>query len=104
MGRDGKRSLDVDRWGNLVPWKGEDKSEVSFRGIAAKLSPTVSKREQGTTAEMRASKNPIAVQFLSDSTEGSILERSRSHAFLGRLSDHHCCLKSSGRFVCAMFR
>lgn len=37
-------ALTSDRWGNLVPWKGEDKSKLSFRGIAAKLSPTVSKR------------------------------------------------------------
>lgn len=35
--------------------------------------------EQGTPAEMRASKNPIVVQFLSGSTEGPILERSRYH-------------------------
>ena len=39
-----KGALTSDRWGNLVPWKGEDKSKLSFRGIAAKLSPTVSKR------------------------------------------------------------
>ena len=35
--------------------------------------------EQGTPAEMRASKNPIVGQFLSGSTEGPILERSRYH-------------------------
>ena len=35
--------------------------------------------EQGTPAEMRASKNPIVIQFLSGSTEGPILERSRYH-------------------------
>lgn len=35
--------------------------------------------EQGTPAEMQASKNPIVVQFLSGSTEGPILERSRYH-------------------------
>jgi len=35
--------------------------------------------EQGTPAEMRTSKNPIVAQFLSGSTEGPILERSRYH-------------------------
>ena len=40
-------ALTSDRWGNLVPWKGEDKIGLSFRGIAAKLSPVISKRHRG---------------------------------------------------------
>jgi phospholipid/cholesterol/gamma-HCH transport system ATP-binding protein len=35
--------------------------------------------EQGTPAQMKQSKNPILVQFLSGSTEGPILERSKYH-------------------------
>ena len=46
-------ALTSDRWGNLVPWKGEDKSNLSFRGIAAKLSPTTSKRSRGRRAGNR---------------------------------------------------
>ncbi len=34
---------------------------------------------EGTPAEMRASRNPYLVQFLSGSTEGPILERSKYH-------------------------
>ena len=46
-------ALTSDRWGNLVPWQGEDKSKVSFRGIAAKLSPFTSKRDRGGRARNR---------------------------------------------------
>jgi phospholipid/cholesterol/gamma-HCH transport system ATP-binding protein len=35
--------------------------------------------EQGKPEEMRQSKNPVVVQFLSGSTEGPILERSKYH-------------------------
>jgi phospholipid/cholesterol/gamma-HCH transport system ATP-binding protein len=35
--------------------------------------------EQGTPEHMRQSKNPVVVQFLSGSTEGPILERSKYH-------------------------
>jgi phospholipid/cholesterol/gamma-HCH transport system ATP-binding protein len=35
--------------------------------------------EQGTPVQMKQSKNPILVQFLSGSTEGPILERSKYH-------------------------
>jgi phospholipid/cholesterol/gamma-HCH transport system ATP-binding protein len=35
--------------------------------------------EQGTPEHMRQSKNPVLVQFLSGSTEGPILERSKYH-------------------------
>jgi phospholipid/cholesterol/gamma-HCH transport system ATP-binding protein len=35
--------------------------------------------EQGTPAQMRQSKNPVLVQFLSGTTEGPILERSKYH-------------------------
>lgn len=35
--------------------------------------------EQGTSEQMRQSKNPVLVQFLSGSTEGPILERSKYH-------------------------
>ena len=35
--------------------------------------------EQGTTEHMRQSKNPVVVQFLSGTTEGPILKRSKYH-------------------------
>jgi phospholipid/cholesterol/gamma-HCH transport system ATP-binding protein len=35
--------------------------------------------EQGTREQMRKSKNPVVVQFLSGTTEGPILERSKYH-------------------------
>jgi phospholipid/cholesterol/gamma-HCH transport system ATP-binding protein len=35
--------------------------------------------EQGTSEHMRQSKNPVVVQFLSGTTEGPILERSKYH-------------------------
>jgi phospholipid/cholesterol/gamma-HCH transport system ATP-binding protein len=35
--------------------------------------------EQGTPDHMRQSKNPVLLQFLSGSTEGPILQRSRYH-------------------------
>ena len=35
--------------------------------------------EQGTPAQLRASKNPIVFQFLNGSTEGPMLERSKYH-------------------------
>ncbi len=35
--------------------------------------------EQGTPQHMRQSKNPVVVQFLSGTTEGPILERSKYH-------------------------
>jgi phospholipid/cholesterol/gamma-HCH transport system ATP-binding protein len=34
---------------------------------------------EGTPEEMRQSRNPFVVQFLSGSTEGPILERSKYH-------------------------
>jgi phospholipid/cholesterol/gamma-HCH transport system ATP-binding protein len=35
--------------------------------------------EEGSTAQVKQSKNPVVVQFLSGSTEGPILERSKYH-------------------------
>lgn len=35
--------------------------------------------EEGTSEEMRQSKNPVVVQFLSGSTKGPMLERSKYH-------------------------
>jgi phospholipid/cholesterol/gamma-HCH transport system ATP-binding protein len=34
---------------------------------------------EGTPAQMKESKNPVLVQFLSGSTKGPILERSKYH-------------------------
>jgi phospholipid/cholesterol/gamma-HCH transport system ATP-binding protein len=35
--------------------------------------------EQGTPEDMRQSKNPVVVQFLTGSTDGPILQRSKYH-------------------------